>query len=35
MSAMSKDDVTTLRGLLYERVKELHIKRYPYNKFLY
>ena len=35
MSAMSKDDVTTLRGILYERVKELHIKRYPYNKFLY
>ena len=35
MSAMSKDDVTTLRDLLYERVKELHIKRYPYNKFLY
>ncbi|HIK68102.1 MAG TPA: GTPase HflX [Flavobacteriales bacterium] len=35
MSAMSKDDVTTLRSLLYDRVKELHIKRYPYNKFLY
>ncbi|MBT5148403.1 MAG: GTPase HflX [Flavobacteriales bacterium] len=35
MSAMSKDDVTILRSLLYERVKELHIKRYPYNKFLY
>ena len=35
MSAMNKDDVTKLRGLLYERVKELHIKRYPYNKFLY
>ena len=35
MSAMRKDDVTTLRSMLYERVKELHIKRYPYNKFLY
>lgn len=35
MSAMRKDDITTLRSLLYERVKELHIKRYPYNKFLY
>ena len=35
MSAMNKEDVTMLRGLLYERVKELHIKRYPYNKFLY
>ncbi len=35
MSAMRKVDITTLRSLLYERVKELHIKRYPYNKFLY
>lgn len=35
MSAMNKDDVTKLRDILYERVKELHIKRYPYNKFLY
>lgn len=35
MSAMRKDDITTLRSLLYESVKELHIKRYPYNKFLY
>jgi GTP-binding protein HflX len=35
MSVMNKDDVTKLRGILYERVKELHIKRYPYNKFLY
>ncbi|MDE0721870.1 MAG: GTPase HflX [Flavobacteriales bacterium] len=35
MSALCKDDVTTLRSLLYDRVKELHIKRYPYNKFLY
>jgi GTP-binding protein HflX len=35
MSAMCKDDVTSLRSMLYERVKELHIKRYPYNKFLY
>ena len=35
MSAMNKDDLTKLRSLLYERVKELHIKRYPYNKFLY
>jgi len=35
MSAMNKDDVTKLRDILYERVKKLHIKRYPYNKFLY
>ncbi|HIO16517.1 MAG TPA: GTPase HflX, partial [Flavobacteriales bacterium] len=35
LSAKSKNDITTLRALLYERVKDLHIKRYPYNQFLY
>ena len=35
MSARDKKDISNLRDLLYERVKELHIKRYPYNKFLY
>jgi GTP-binding protein HflX len=35
MSALKKTDVMELRDLLYERVKELHIKRYPYNQFLY
>jgi len=27
--------VEELRSRLYDRVKELHIKRYPYNHFLY
>ena len=35
MSARNKGDISNLRDLLYERVKELHVKRYPYNKFLY
>jgi GTP-binding protein HflX len=35
MSARDKEDVTNLRDLLYNRVKELHVKRYPYHKFLY
>jgi GTP-binding protein HflX len=35
MSARNKEDISNLRDLLYERVKELHVKRYPYNKFLY
>jgi GTP-binding protein HflX len=35
MSALKKADVIELRNVLYERVKELHIKRYPYNQFLY
>ena len=24
-----------LRDILYERVKAMHVKRYPYNNFLY
>jgi GTP-binding protein HflX len=35
MSARDKEDITNLRDLLYNRVKELHVKRYPYHQFLY
>ena len=35
MSARNKEDITNLRDMLYSRVKELHVKRYPYHKFLY
>jgi len=35
MSARNKEDISNLRDLLYDKVKELHVKRYPYNKFLY
>jgi GTP-binding protein HflX len=35
MSARNKEDISNLRDLLYDRVKDLHVKRYPYNKFLY
>ena len=35
MSAKNKEDISNLRDLLYDRVKDLHVKRYPYNKFLY
>lgn len=35
MSALNKEDVLSLRDVLYERVKDLHVKRYPYNQFLY
>lgn len=31
MSALNKNHVLMLRDVLYERVKELHAKRYPYN----
>lgn len=35
ISAKNKTNVDKLRELLYDKVKELHIKRYPYNNFLY
>jgi len=35
ISALHKTHFDELRELLYERIKELHIKRYPYNNFLY
>jgi GTP-binding protein HflX len=35
MSAKTKENVEELRNLLYEEVKKLHIKRYPYNDFLF
>ena len=35
ISALNKTHFNELRELLYERIKELHIKRYPYNNFLY
>lgn len=35
ISATNKDNVEEFRKLVYDKVKELHIKRYPYNNFLY
>jgi GTPase len=35
ISAKTKENVEALRKLLYDEVKKLHIKRYPYNDFLY
>ncbi len=35
ISALNKTHFHVLREILYERIKELHIKRYPYNNFLY
>jgi GTP-binding protein HflX len=35
ISAKTKENVEDLRKLLYEEVKGIHIKRYPYNDFLY
>ncbi len=35
ISALNKSNFDNLRNLLYDKVKQLHIKRYPYNNFLY
>ena len=35
ISALNKINFNDLKDLLYQRIKELHIKRYPYNNFLY
>ena len=35
VSARQKDNIDELKALLYERVKEIHVKRFPYNDFLF
>jgi len=35
ISAKTKENLEELRKLLYDEVKKLHIKRYPFNDFLY
>lgn len=35
ISALDKINFDDLKDLLYQRIKDLHIKRYPYNNFLY
>ncbi|MES2398258.1 MAG: GTPase HflX [Bacteroidota bacterium] len=35
ISAADKQNIDEFKNVLYERVKEMHLKRYPYNKFLY
>lgn len=35
ISAHTREGIEELRAGLYERVKEIHMKRYPYNNFLY
>ena len=35
VSAKTKENIQELRKLLYDEVKKLHVKRYPFNDFLY
>ena len=35
ISAKQKENIDELRDILYKRVRELHVQKYPYNDFLY
>ena len=35
ISARNKENIDALRTLMYERIKAIHIQRYPYNDFLF
>ncbi len=35
ISARERDNIDELKTMLYDRVKEIHIKRFPYNDFLF
>ncbi|MEN8227532.1 MAG: GTPase HflX [Bacteroidota bacterium] len=35
ISALKKSNIDELKDQLYQKVKEIHVKRYPYNDFLY
>ena len=35
ISALNKDNLEEFREVVYEKVKEIHITRFPYNNFLY
>jgi GTP-binding protein HflX len=35
ISARQKTNIEELKELLYKRVRELHVQKYPYNNFLF
>ena len=35
ISAREKMNITEMRDVIYKRVRELHVQKYPYNDFLY
>ena len=35
ISAKNKENIDALRALMYDRIKAIHIQRYPYNDFLF
>ena len=35
ISARERINIDELKNVVYQRVKELHVQKYPYNDFLY
>ena len=35
ISARERTNIDTLKQVLYDRVRELHVQKYPYNDFLF
>ena len=35
ISALNKNNLEEFREVVYEKVKEIHITRFPFNNFLY
>ena len=35
ISARKRDNIERLKSVLYRRIREIHVQRFPYNDFLY
>jgi GTP-binding protein HflX len=35
ISAKDRENIDEFREVLYKKVRELHVQKYPYNDFLY
>jgi GTP-binding protein HflX len=35
ISAVMKDNIDELKNILYDEVKKIHVRRYPFNDFLF
>ena len=35
ISALNKDNLEEFREVVYQKVREIHVTRFPYNNFLY
>ena len=35
ISARERTNIDTLKEMLYKKVRELHVQKYPYNDFLF